>query len=383
MIKRIVLMLSLVSPATSYGITVEDLADVFDAMESAILDVSIEYEWYNDRQETADDIQGTNYVIPVTREICEFRSARPFKELQLHSSIVKLMDERASQFTSVQKVGSNGGVVRELTVGGLVNGQSDDDQRHGTITKRRSLLRKWNLTPMAFTILRDYPDGLLSTGLRDYPEAFRVAPGAVMVRGFSTVVLEFVSPTNQVHRKLYLSVEHAYAPVRYEFFGGNSKALRVEVDVLNLEEVVEGVWFPVKGTVGGVDEVKNVYEAKKVQLNQGLTKDDFTFEFPPGTQVVDEIANVQYVVRPSEEQFNPRQADEQGLAGTIRSNTEKRMSQTEVSAAPNQSVSEHPLPEEGTASSADSAVGTKSVFCLIGLTVATLLIGHAFVRARR
>ena len=58
-----------------------------------------------------------------------------------------------------------------------------------------------------------------------------------------------------------------------------------------------------RGPAGG-NVTRNLYKASKVVINQGLEDEDFTFDFPPGTLVDDEIAGVQYRVRPVSRQFD-------------------------------------------------------------------------------
>jgi hypothetical protein len=149
---------------------------------------------------------------------------------------------------------------------------------------------------MAFTILRDRKEGLLSEGLRGHPESVRLVEGTKRVREFNTIELDFVTPEGAVHRKYFFSVDHGYAPVRYEWINPRNGTTQAAVDVLALEEVSSGLWFPIKGITGHVkDDTANVYEARAVKVNQNLSKDYFDLDFPPGTAIKNEIGYLQRI----------------------------------------------------------------------------------------
>ena len=131
------------------------------------------------------------------------------------------------------------------------------------------------------------------------------------VNGFNTIcasLLTETDPKNQfVYSRIYFSVDHGYTPVRYEYVrptrAGTTEVI-MAMDVLSLEQVAEGLWFPSSGIISSPDEKdKNVYQATgKIIVNQGLTDKHFDIEFPPGTEVWDKIRDLEYVVKPTEEQ---------------------------------------------------------------------------------
>jgi len=266
------------------ALTLGELADIFEAMESSIADVSIEYEWYNQEPSTAEDTRATGLLSPASREECSFTTAKPFLERQLYSRKVDFSTPDGRVFTSDVRYAYNGDVFKQVTIGA-----PNEHSPEGLITNRKDMLRKWNLTPMAFTVFRFYREGLLSQGLREHPKSFRVVDEIGQVRDFRTVELDCVTDTGAVHTRVFLSVDHGYAPVRFEYVSLWQKAVTVEVDVLALEEVADGLWFPVKGTTGwDAENARNVYEAKAVKINQNLSRDDFDLEFPPGSVVSDQ-----------------------------------------------------------------------------------------------
>jgi hypothetical protein len=232
-------------------------------------------------------------------EVCSFTAARPFDGLQMYAHKVDLSNERGETVSADERSAYNGDVFKQLSIHRLGPNQPPR-QPEGIITKRRIMPCNWHLSPMAFTILRNKDEGLLSWVLREHPEAVRLADGIHQIREFRTIELDFVTPGGFIHRRYYFSIDHGYAPVRYEWLSVINGAPKVAVDVLALKEVAPGFWFPVKGVTGNVrDGTGNVYEANDVKLNQGLSKKDFDLDFPPGTLVSDEIAGTEYVYEPN------------------------------------------------------------------------------------
>ena len=147
---------------------------------------------------------------------------------------------------------------------------------------------------MGFTILRDRDEGSFSTRLRINPYAVRLVEGTHRIREFNVIELDFVAPEDVVHRRCFFSIDHGYAPVRYEWIDANDGSVTAEVDVLALKEVSAGLWFPVKGIMVHMDdETASTYEAKDVKLNQRLTREYFDLNFPSGTVIIDETGFTQ------------------------------------------------------------------------------------------
>jgi len=278
------------------ALTLSELADIFEAQESAIVDVVVEYEWRNEKQQPAEVIQESDddpLTAEAEREECVFATAHPFSDRQMYSSKGDVTTKQGETFSLEIRQTYNGDVFKQLSIGG-----TRPCPPQGFITDRTDLLRGWTVTPMAFTILRNRKEGMLSE-IRDHPEAVRLAEGTKRVRQFNTIELDFVMPQGTVHkgavhRKYFFSVDHGYAPVRYEWIGVGSGKTDAEVDVLALKEVSPGLWFPMKGTSRHVnDNVKAVYEAKTVKVNQNLSKEYFDLEFPPDAEITDEIGYLQ------------------------------------------------------------------------------------------
>ena len=311
--RSIIVLIVVMLPLPCSALTLREMADIFEAMESSILDVEIDYEWSNETQVTADDVRGTGHMFPVSKEVSSFTTAKPFAAQQLYRCQMELSTERNETFSVDQRYAYNGDVFKRLTIGAL-----DERQPQGLITKRTDMIRDWTLTPMAFTILRDRKQGLLSQVLREHPEVVRLVDGIQQIRGFRTVELDFVTPAGDVHRKYFFSVDHGYAPVRFEWLSVPDGKIKAEVDVLEFKEVSPGVWFPAKGVTGHVNDLtRNVYELKEVKLNQNLSASHFDLEFQPGTAVIDEIAGVQYTYRPTDLQLNTWLSKDRDLSKVV------------------------------------------------------------------
>jgi hypothetical protein len=284
--RRVIILMVTVLSLPCHALTLDELADILEEMESAIEDVTIEYEWYNEKELTEQDVNNPGFLAPVSRAACTFTTAKPFTELQAYSEKVDLSQGPGTTFSLDLRYTYDGELFRQLSLRSL-----HEHPPEGFVTKRTDLLRTWNSTPMAFTIFRFYPEGLLSQGLREHPESFRLVDGIQQIRDFRTIELDSVTDMGVAHTKMFLSVDHGYALVRFEYVSPTNGALEIAVDVQTLQEVADGLWFPFKGTsdIPGEDN-GSVFEVRNVTLNQNLSKDDFNLAFPPGTEVSDETA---------------------------------------------------------------------------------------------
>jgi hypothetical protein len=146
----------------------------------------------------------------------------------------------------------------------------------------------------------------LSAILRQYKELVRLDNTITKVNGFNTIRADFLQEqTKQVCIRIFFSVDHGYTPVRYEYVNKGMPDLTFEVS--SLEKVAEGLWFPSSGLISGSGIVSSSGEERvngfqiisKILVNQGLTDEHFDIEFPPGTEVRDEIKDLEYVVKPT------------------------------------------------------------------------------------
>jgi hypothetical protein len=291
------------SNAAAAAITVEKLADICEAMESAIIDISMQYEWYVEPPMTVEDIAGTGMLINKGHPKYQWTTARPFGERVLFISSTTIMNAEGDSWDSVIKQSYNGKIAKHL--------QIEKSTLDGVVHSKPYMIGP---TPMEFfSVLRlsmskPMENIPLSAWLRD-KEFVQLDNTVEKIDGFNTIRADFLTHTNDpnankmVYLRVYFSVEHGYTPVRYEHGIPKSNNI-LTFEVNSLEQVAEGLWFPSSGTISSPDDKRmNVYRAtSKILVNQGLADGDFDIEFPPGTKVRDEIRGTEYIVKPTKEQ---------------------------------------------------------------------------------
>jgi hypothetical protein len=203
----------------------------------------------------------------------------------------------------------NGSISKRLAIGGWP-----------TTTAKRGSVRQGGgpdnstilLSPLGFSILRcrftsstDFKG--LSVLLRD-EEFTRVDNDVREINGFRTVCVEVLHRvTKFVWARVYFSADHGYTPVRYEYTSGGRPEINhvvITVNIHSLQKVADGIWFPDIGAIETDDHTHAFQTKGRIIVNQGLGAEDFDIVFPPGTKVHDEIRNLTYTVKPSEEQFD-------------------------------------------------------------------------------
>ena len=300
------LMIFITSPlvlANSTDITLDCLADICEDMELAILDIVVEYETYNDPPPKLQHIAGTNMGIQKGRAKHVWSSARPLEESDPNkqkkapiwrsksTEKVTIMNGRGHSWDSEITQSYNGKVAKRHQLDGWPKRIS-----HGTITQTQDFAPKRGITPFGFTILR-FERKPLSKRLRE-KELVSIDNTIKTVNGFEIIHVDLFVPINNkkiLSKRVYFSVDHCLTPVKIEYFNGRKVGLAVEV--FELAQVAEALWFPKKGRLAPSTGRAYVYEASKVALNQGLTNDYFNIEFPPGTKVRDEIKGIEYIVK--------------------------------------------------------------------------------------
>jgi len=304
--------LGLVEPA---AITVEKLADICEAMESVIVDISVEYEWYNIPPWTMETLIVKDGILNFKLSAARSLSAREpndpnfmlFDRLLLEESATVVTKEENS-FESVLKYSYNGKVVKHLNVGGWPR-----EIRSGIVSYRKEFVPTLTLSPLGFSILRlSMTDKIpLSAWLRD-KEFVRIDNTIEKVGGFNTIRADLLQWSGKnVYLRIYFSVDHGYYPVMYEHMG--KSVLNFEVH--SLEQVAEGLWFPSSGLIRKTDNERmdGFQTIGKIVVNQGLTDEHFDIDFPPGTEVRDEIRGTEYIVKPTKEQKEKFEKEKQWL----------------------------------------------------------------------
>ena len=301
------------------AITADELANTIEKMESAIVDISLEYEWYCDSPLTLEerleyiadkelliDVNIPRYKLSAARSLSNKDPNNPssllFDHLLLEESTT-LMNKSGNVWDIVEKQSYNGKITKRLSTGGYHRSASN-----GTISNGVNSMHPINLTPIGFSVLRSCirqpgDKSPLSAVLRD-KEFINLDNSIEKFNGFSTIRADLLTHTNDpntnkmVYLRIYFSVDHGYTPVRYEFMRGNNR-VAFSFDVYSLEQVAEGLWFPSSGLISSPDNKRadGFQATSKILVNQGLTDEHFDIKFPPGTKVYDEIKNLKYVVK--------------------------------------------------------------------------------------
>ena len=302
------------------AITINELAGICKSMESSIADISLEYNWYVVPPWTIEESE-EEMGIPTLAVInglnkCKLSAAglspkdtnAPVPRRILTEVASTVIDKDGHSWHAVLKKSYDGKVIKLLSTGGFPEPVPDGEIVRGEdFTKYMGSIV---LTPIGFSVLRPGirdPDDklLLSDILKNKKEFVRLDNTITKVNGFNTICASLLTENDPnrkiVYCRIYFSVDHGYTPVRYEYVG-TTKVI-MAIDVLSLEQVAKGLWFPSSGIISSPDEQdKNVYQAiSKILVNQGLTDKQFDIEFPVGTRVYDTINGRQYVVKPAGE----------------------------------------------------------------------------------
>jgi beta-lactamase regulating signal transducer with metallopeptidase domain len=284
-------------------ITIEQLADICEGIESAIMDVAVDYEWYREPPLEKEDITGTGILITIGPEKWHWSTARPFSDLSLTSMSADFASGTGNTFHSTVKQSYNGKIGKDLRI-------TEWPDKHvsieGIITKSRRFMEANPFSPGTFSIFHFGKEGPLSKIMRmgDKLE-IELNKEKEIINGFETVHT-VISRKAEDGRKIliyrvYFAVRQGYTPVRFEHSNGRDVVYRV--DVTKLENVAKGLWYPAAGRLGATKEnSSNVYKASRIIVNQGIGEDYFDLQFPQGTRVTDEINNTEFIVEPTKEQ---------------------------------------------------------------------------------
>jgi hypothetical protein len=287
--------------APSMEITLDCLADICQSMESTIFDVVVEYETYNDPPPKLEDIAGTDNVLQKGRAKHVWAWATtggPYIERFKSTKKVTVVNEHGDSWDSEITQSYNGEVAKRYQFDGWPNKLS-----RGMITKRQDFMPDRSATPLGFTVLR-FNEKPLSECLRE-KDFVRLDNTIKTVNGFNTIHVDlFVHWKDKeiLSKRVYFSVDNVFTPVKIEYFSRKDE-VALAVEVFELEKVAEELWFPKKGrlTPSVPGSRAYIYEASKIVVNQGLADEHFDIEFPPGTEVRDEINDRIYVVKSADE----------------------------------------------------------------------------------
>jgi len=312
----------LLTPASqAEAITTGELADVIEQMESAIVDISMEYELRIIPPSTHEEIEEkTGFKVLITKygyKKLKFSAARllpdsdpnrldwqaPGKFLRDLSCTIVTRD--GNSWLAVAKKSYNGQIGKSLDIDDLPN----KEVKVGSISAESPTIFVTS-TLLGFSVFRlaysmepmPLSAKLLSSRLRA-KDKVRLDNVVRKVDGFNTIradlLTDFLYEGNRlVYVRIYFSVDHGYTPVKFEHMKGRDM-VGLSVKVESLEEVAEGLWFPSSGIITTADSDRvNAYQAiGPIIVNQGLADEHFDIDFPVGTEVHDEIQGKEYVTK--------------------------------------------------------------------------------------
>jgi RNA polymerase sigma factor (sigma-70 family) len=290
------------------NITIEQLADICEAIESSFIDITVEFESGVEPQPTIENIKGTNDFLTVGTLKERWSTKRPFDGRSFSSEQGTYMNENGNTFNSTQTQSYNGKIAKYHSIGGIMPDGEQANISDGTITESTRFILNHSSTPFAYSIFRlnyNSTKGLLSELLHN-KEFIKFDATVKDINGFNAVCVELLrnAPNYPIlHKKepeyrIYFSVDHGYTPIKYESMAYTGKGSKPSfaVVVTSLEKVADGLWFPKSGyKVDLSDNLTNTYKATKIVINQGLTDKDFDIVFPSGTRVTNEINGSKFV----------------------------------------------------------------------------------------
>jgi hypothetical protein len=298
-----------------WAITSDELADKCQSAESAIRDVSLEYEWHIIPPWTLEELsrsaQMTNVGIFKDGVIeFKFKASRflgsndtnsvysPYRWRVLSEESATIIAEGGKTWDNFRKQAFDGRIYKQLDVGGWPT-----PAQSGFISVKENSQGELLLTPIGFSIfhLELGPEGvLLSTCLRR-KDMVHMGSSTEKVNDFNTICIDLLQEYSKLLCiRMYFSINHNYTPVKYEYFNAGPAGIKVAytVEVQSLACVGDGLWFPTSGIIRHPDEERiDAFQATgKIVVNQGLRKEDFNIEFPPGTRISDNISGREYTV---------------------------------------------------------------------------------------
>jgi len=298
----------LITSTQALAITVEELADICEAMEKNIQDIYIEFECvYGSPPADFKDKIGNSFFIMDGAEKITWATKRPFGQFSISTQVSKLVNQNGAPHSEIIKTSYNGKITKRL--------QSTNDYLEGLVTRRDGMVHDILHTPAVLSVLRfSFSE---AANRKTLSELLRGKERAILydeileINGFKAIKVDILTQkTKRPWGSVYFSVDHGYTPIRYDDWNGDDLVARFNVK--SLEKISGGLWFPKNGyREGPSGEKQTIYTTSKVSLNQGLSNEFFDFEFPAGTKIYDEILGLIYTYRPSEDEFLAWLGDEE------------------------------------------------------------------------
>jgi len=293
-------------------LTLDHLADICEAMEAALVNVHVSYEWYVEPAPVLEDVRGSSMIITVGHSKCELLVSLPTEEVRITNS-ADYVNGNGDAWHQTMASSFDGKISTQLSISDFPIQYS-----RATIDKGKRFIPPLNATPLGFSILKfqlgDNKQPPLSVRLRQDQALIHLEKG-VVCNGFKCVRIDFLQPrVLRRHQSVYFSVDHGYAPVRYEFINGVEVSYTANVKAL--QPVQKGLWFPSSGVLESKDSPINVYEAQSpIIVNAQISNKDFEIVLPAGTKVNDRVKGKNYMVEPTKAQTERFKKQEGVLPG--------------------------------------------------------------------
>jgi hypothetical protein len=324
------------SATPAAAITVEELAAKCEKMETEIKDVSLRYivhytaspeeraERFPDPTQVLISITDPNYKLAVSTPSNPNDLNSPEKWMMKMEISEKVKGGPDNDVWDSNTISSyNGEISKKLVIGNSSGSYNPD----ASISEGLSYeTYPWYITPLGYSVFELSIDTFrtrLSDWLKGKKGPVNLSDKVEKIEGFDTIradlFIEF-HREGKTHiynsRRVYFSIDHDYYPVKYEFMGAKGETVEGNVvkyqvatsyshNVASLAEIQKGIYFPDSGFVSEPNEPLDAiwYAVGEIAVNQGLEKEDLDITFPPGTEVKDKIRGIEYVVRPTEGQF--------------------------------------------------------------------------------
>jgi len=301
MLRKIIMLVFFFMTNSAFGnsvnITLDSLADLCETHEKAIVDATVEYEFSVVPLPTIEQARERGEIICTGPQEFTWSGAAPFDELSVSSCDYSVMDETGNKWDVHISQSYNGQVAKKYQLDGWPQSYSE-----GIITNETNFKPIKSCTPIAYTVHHFAGDYFsLSQLLREKEKVTVVLDNEIRkVNDFDAISVDIYAHFEDkkiLAQRVYFSRDHDFTPIKIEYFNGRTSA--IAYNVLELKKVNTGIWFPVKGCASTSDpnEPKNIYQARRVVLNQGLDKEFIDIEFPASTKVFDQIKNTEYVVK--------------------------------------------------------------------------------------
>jgi len=134
----------------------------------------------------------------------------------------------------------------------------------------------------------------LASFVQQNKETFQTEQEKEIVGDVPTIKLVGSFADGKLMMKLWLSPERNFLPMKKQIFNVKDGKLMSETVLSNLIQLPNGLWFPKSIRSGSPDPQWAIYqEISNISIDP-ISEKLFTPEFPPDTEVVDEVLSLRY-----------------------------------------------------------------------------------------